>query len=420
MWKALHTRVAFLRDQGAARYDALRRVLERRIALNRWFPQIPLALALLAMGYVLFHRAANFVLGVSPLNFRFEDLERHFMEAKLEGVPDFVIGGLLIVLALGLARHARFAWSIAVIGIGISLVLNSHPATESDPAAVLAFRILLLVALLSSRRHFTANSVITQAAFSLYALTAFFAVASAMALRRGAHFDPPIEDPITALYFVVITVSSVGFGDITPQDTSAREFVLGLILVGFSVLGAAISVSLMPILGNRFRLMLGNQEKHVTRAKHYVVIGTSALARNVTNQLEQREQLVTIILGKPSDHSFYEGRDVIIGDATELDVLRSAGVPQSRGVLALSTDDSTNGFVVLGVNELDATIPTVAALNDPANQSRVERTQPSMIFSLDVLGGQLLAMALTGEHVDMSVLDDVLKIHTNQTATSAP
>jgi voltage-gated potassium channel len=75
---------------------------------------------------------------------------------------------------------------------------------------------------------------------------------------------------------------------------------------------------------------------------------------------------------------------------------------------------------VLGVNELDATIPTVAALNDPANQSRVERTQPSMIFSLDVLGGQLLAMALTGEHVDMSVLDDVLKIHTNQAATSAP
>ena len=39
-----------------------------------------------------------------------------------------------------------------------------------------------------------------------------------------------------------------------------------------------------------------------------------------------------------------------------------------------STGDATNGFVVLGVNELDATIPTVAALNDPANQFRLKRT----------------------------------------------
>jgi voltage-gated potassium channel len=67
---------------------------------------------------------------------------------------------------------------------------------------------------------------------------------------------------------------------------------------------------------------------------------------------------------------------------------------------------------VLGVNELDPTIPTVAALNDPKNQSRLERTQPSILLSLQVLGGQLLAMALTGERVDENFLDSVLEIQT--------
>jgi voltage-gated potassium channel len=86
-------------------------------------------------------------------------------------------------------------------------------------------------------------------------------------------------------------------------------------------------------------------------------------------------------------------------------------------VLALSTDDSANGFVVLGVNELEPTIMTVAALNDSQNRSRLERTQPSMLLSLQVLGGQLLAMALTGEKVEESLLEGVLKIHTEPTAT---
>jgi hypothetical protein len=84
----------------------------------------------------------------------------------------------------------------------------------------------------------------------------------------------------------------------------------------------------------------------------------------------------------------------------------------------LSPDDSTNGLVVLGVNELDPTITTVAALNDSQNKSRLERTQPSILLSLQVLGGQLLAMALTGERVDEGLLDSVLKIHTEPAAKS--
>ena len=91
---------------------------------------------------------------------------------------------------------------------------------------------------------------------------------------------------------------------------------------------------------------------------------------------------------------------------------------KARGVLSLSTDDATNGFVVLGVNELNPTVQTVAALNDPANKSRLDRTQPSLLLSLHVLGGQLLAMALTGEHVDESMLDEALKVHTSNPAST--
>jgi voltage-gated potassium channel len=71
------------------------------------------------------------------------------------------------------------------------------------------------------------------------------------------------------------------------------------------------------------------------------------------------------------------------------------------------------------VNELNPTIPTVAALNDSKNQSRLERTQPSILLSLQVLGGQLLAMALTGEAVDANFLDSVLEIQTAPATTGS-
>ncbi len=126
-----------------------------------------------------------------------------------------------------------------------------------------------------------------------------------------------------------------------------------------------------------------------------------------------------MILDQAIDHAFYQRRDVVVGDATDLSVLRTAGADKARGVLALSTDDAENGFVVLGVNELAPTVPSVASLNDPKNQFRLKRTQPSLLLSLQVLGAQLLAKALTGEKVEADILEKVLQLHTSEDQDSS-
>lgn len=405
--------IAGLRKRWGARYDAGRRVLERRIWLAHWFPHVPLAVAMALFGQILMARAARLVLGVSAWSVRISDLESHIAGARLGALPDVVIGGLLLLTAIGLLKRSRFAWWLAVVSLSASLGIGFFVPTAEIGDLFVAFRALLLVTLLFNRAHFSARSMLIQNIFGIYVLLVFLLCASALTLRRGTHFDPEIADPLTALYFVVVTISSVGFGDISPQDPETRGFVLGLIVVGVMVLGTSVSVFLIPFVSNRLRIILGHQENPVNRSKHFIVIGTSSLARNAVVELEKRGQAVTVILGKANEDPFYEMRDVVVGDPTDLEVLRSAGTEKSRGVLALSTDDSTNGFVVLGVSELDPAITTVAALNDSSNRSRLERTQPSILLSLQVLGGQLLAMALTGEHVGEDLLDSVLKIHTD-------
>jgi voltage-gated potassium channel len=407
------SRLTGLLERLAKRYDGIRRDLERRVALNRWFPHVPIGLALVPLGLILSYRATLSMLGMSARAVQLDAFAEHLLGAHLGGLSDFVIGGLLIVTAFGLILRTRAAWWLAVLGLVTSLALRI--LTESDGTThhlVMVYRAVLLISLLLSRQHFSKRSIPAQAAMGIYIVVMFLVCATVLTLRRGSHFEPEIHDGVTALYFVIMTISTVGFGDITPVDSEARGFVLGMIVIGVLVIGSSISVFLLPVISNRLRLILGNREDIVNRTRHFVVIGTSSLARNTAQELEKRGQAVTIVLGAANEDPFYQKRDVVIGDATDLEVLKSAGAEKARGVLSLSQDDATNGFVVLGVNELDPTIPTVAALNDPKNQSRLERTQPSILLSLQVLGGQLLAMALTGERVDENFLDSVLEVQT--------
>jgi voltage-gated potassium channel len=400
------------------RYDTIRRDLERRVALNRWFPHVPLSLALAPLGLTLSYRAMLSMLGMSASAVQLDELAENLLGAHLGGLSDFVIGGLLIVTAFGLMLRARMAWWLAVLGISTSLVLRI--STDMDGGThglIMTYRGVLLVWLLLSRDQFPVRSLPAQAAMGVYFVVMFLGCATVLTLRRGSHFEPEIHDSVSALYFVIMTISTVGFGDITPIDSDTRGFVLSMIVIGVLIIGSSISVFLLPLVTNRLRLILGNQENLVNRTRHFIVIGTSSLARNTVHELEKRGQTVTIVLGAANEDPFYQKRDVLVGDATDLEVLKDAGTEKARGVLALSADDSANGFIVLGVNELDPTIPTVAALNDSKNQSRLERTQPSILISLQVLGGQLLAMALTGERVEANFLDSVLEVQTAPATT---
>ncbi len=81
----------------------------------------------------------------------------------------------------------------------------------------------------------------TAACFGLFAVLTFHAYATLATLQMGEHFDPPIREPITALYFVLTTISTVGFGDITAKDPEAHGFVAALLVIGLFIVATSIS-----------------------------------------------------------------------------------------------------------------------------------------------------------------------------------
>lgn len=378
-----------------------------RAGRRRWYPQLPLAAAMAPLGLSFIASAAEQAFGGGPVVDELARIERRLNPVHHGPVLELALGISLLVTSVGIALRSRLAWLWSITVLAIGLTLRVPPDLIDVPIALYTGG--LFVALFQQRHHFATRSMATSGLFAAAVLLAFVTWATAGTLRLGNQFEPPVEDLPTALYFTIVAVSSVGFGDIVARGLEARLFVVVMISLGIIVGATALSSILVPLLSGRMREILGGRG-YVERSNHYVIVGKSPLARNAAVELEKRKQHVTLVLDEAPEEDFYRQRDVVVGDPTDLSVLRTAGAGEAWGVLALSPNDADNGFVVLGVNELNASIPTVAALNDPANEFRLKRAQPSMLLSLQALGGELLAMALTGERVDLEMLTRVLQI----------
>jgi voltage-gated potassium channel len=382
----------------------------RRARLDLWFPQIPLALAVgiagaLALLPAVSQYAQEYLhLQLTGLFDALHPLAAGVPQFLLRGVPTAIIGALQIFIAIGLLLSSRLAWISALIITLAQLtlaILYTHQSWHSTPVLYLFF---LFAALAFCGDSFRRSSLAAGTLFALAAtvLLLVYGVLGSMILGQG--FTPPILTLPQAMYFTVVTMSTVGYGDILPKSDDARLFVISLIIVGLSVFLTSITAVVGPLVQGRLSRILEPRRKRMKRVNHFIITGEGALARNTARELLLRDKAVVVIVDD-EDAQFGEA-EVVVGDATDLDVLRKAGAETANSVLALSDDDAENAFVILALRELNTDAKKIAAVSSRKNLERVRRVQPDMILAPNVFGGEVLAMALTEEKIDG---DDLLK-----------
>ncbi len=325
-------------------------------------------------------------------------------ELILRGVPSAIIGGLQVFIAVGLLLRSRLAWISALFITAAQLALAigySHQHWFSTPVIYL---IILLAALSASGQAFRKSSLAAGTLFALAATVLLLIYGVLGSLILGPGFAPPIVSLPQAMYFTVVTMSTVGYGDILPKSDNARLFVISLIIVGLSVFLTSITAVVGPLVQGRLSRILEPRKRRMKRVNHFIITGDGALARNTARELRLRDKAVVVII-EDEDTAFGDA-DIVIGDATDLEILRKAGAETAHSVLALSDDDAENAFVILALRELNTEAKKVAAVGSRKNLERVRRVQPDMILAPNVFGGEVLAMALTEEKIDG---DDLLK-----------
>lgn len=391
--------------------QALGRRLYHRLRMGAWFPHVPIALAVGLSGLLQINQTVHllrefFVLPQETLT----QLTGGLNTLAIRGVPHDVIGIVLLIMSIGLLLRSRLAWMVTVLMSAASLILELTPFS-SQPLALIGFHALVLLLLLSNRGHFQSASLATGTLFSITGilLTVGFGVVGAYML--GEQFKPVIPDFPTALYFTIVTMSTVGYGDIIPITTQARLFTLSLIILGLLVFATSLTAILGPVMNRQIMKLIQPRKKPMQRKDHILVVGSTPLARNAAKALQTRGLNVTVIWRTTHPDCTDQPDDLIIGDASDSDVLKQAQADTARAILALTDDDSDNAFIILAAKDVNDHIKSVVAVSDAHNMTKIKRVHPDVVLALPLIGAELLAMALSGEEIKVDALfEQLLKL----------
>ncbi len=219
---------------------------------------------------------------------------------------------------------------------------------------------------------------------------------------------------MTAFYFSIETMSTVGYGDIVPVSESARLFTISVIISGITVFATSMTSIFGPLIRGGFNKLVKGNNHTMHRKDHFIVCGHSILAINTILQLNQRGQNVTVISNLPEDdikqleQRLGDNADVIPGDSNDSSVLKKAGIDRCRAILALSDNDADNAFVVLSAKDMSSDVKTVLAVSDSKNLNKVKMVHPDIILSPQLFGSEILARVLNGEEINNDMLVSML------------
>ena len=322
-------------------------------------------------------------------------------------IPRLVLGVGLQVIALGLILKARIAWAfslVLLIGIGTFGILG-----DGGRAGLGIYTLVLVIALIVYWRRFDRASVTAGSLFALVSVLSLLIYAVFGTLYLGNEFNPPVTEAGTAFYFSIVSMSTVGYGDITPHTITARLFTASIIILGITVFATSISAIAGPVIGGNLKRLVKGRFSTAMRKNHIIIAGETPLALSVYDGLRRRGEEVTVIVPTGSAQEYPAAADLIEGDSSSVEVLHSAGVTRARYVLALRADDAENAFIVLAAKEAtgDSGAKTVALVNTSKHLEKIRRVQPDMVFSVQLLGAELLTRAINGDPMDSQAITDL-------------
>ncbi len=360
---------------------------ERRLRLRFWFPQVPLAAALALSGVLLLR-----IVFLAQRSVLVADFPMHILDFQPRHMPFVLIGVAMLVMSVGLLFRSRLAWIIAML-LAASTVFSAAILGHEQRQGLIWYNGALLILLLLANRKFTRSSLAASTLFSLTSVLLVLIYSVFGSLYFGNQFSPPIKDLTTAFYFAIVTMATVGYGN--PIGAQGRLFTASVIILGIAVFATSLTTIVAPMIAR----LTARKEKRMKHSGHFIVIGATPLAYNTYREFKQRQQEVVLILPREAEWAGVDPADVIIGDPNSSEALRKANAGQAQAVLAMRADDSDNAFIVLAVKELKGPAKTVVAINDSKHMERIKLVQPDMIIAPEVLGGELLAMMLSGEPI---------------------
>lgn len=205
---------------------------------------------------------------------------------------------------------------------------------------------------------------------------------------------------IDALYLTVVTVATVGYGDIIPKTPVGRLFTMGLIISGVGMAYYTFMLIISALIEGQLKNVWGRRSMNRRIAamnNHIIVCGAGRVGANTIERLlHEKENYVVIDRDQQIVDSLMEQQiPAVHGDATFDEILLAAGVARAKGIITALSHDADNVYVTLTAKSMNPDITIVARAERPEAAEKLKRAGANTIIFPSVMGGRQLAASMT-------------------------
>jgi len=205
---------------------------------------------------------------------------------------------------------------------------------------------------------------------------------------------------LDSLYVTAQTVTTVGFGDLTPRTIWGRAFATVFMLVGVGIVLYALTSAVQSIVQSEMVATFGQRRLSRKMSKlrnHFIICGAGRVGSHLIRSLQGSDETFIVIESNTQQVSqlLDLGIAVLVRDATLEESLIEAGVQNAKGLAACLPNDSDNVYVVLTARDLNPDIHIVARAAEEQAEAKLIRAGANRVVAPTIIGGHRMAMALT-------------------------
>lgn len=212
------------------------------------------------------------------------------------------------------------------------------------------------------------------------------------------------------VYFTMVSVTTVGYGDIVPITTTARTIDALLVtpirlFIWLIFVGTAYQLVLQRLIEDfRMRRLQARLQDHVIICG-YGHSGKCAAAELVARGFEKQSILIVDVDQPRLEEAAEHGHIGILGDATREETLREAMLTSARALLVCTDRDDTNVLITLTARHLSSSIRIVARVEEAENDKLVKQSGANSTVLPSRVGGILMADSVESSHLATYVMD---------------
>jgi voltage-gated potassium channel len=230
-------------------------------------------------------------------------------------------------------------------------------------------------------------------------------------LRDNAHPDRPMGFS-DVLYFTVVSLTTVGYGDITPVTETAR-LINAILLTPVRVfLWALFLGTAYELTVQRYRERVQMDQLRQRLKNHVIICGYGVKGRAIVAELlAHGHKPENIVIIEPSETEAHEaaaqGLVALTGDASAEAILQAAAIEKASHILAAPNRDDVCVLICLTVRAVAPKIRLIASAREEENVKLLYRAGADLVIAPSVSGGRLMAAAVRQVAVP-EFLEDIL------------